>query len=155
PAGLVLPDKQHYQRWPANLHQQVLVSTGRGKAPRSCAPKRTAGNLIMQEGLHKIVSSEETIVAISTPLGHSGLGVLRMSGSQVLAIGRRFFQAHSGSGEFNHREAIVGRWLDGRGEEIDEVVVTFFRAPHSYTGEDILEISAHGNPIILSQIVES
>ena len=109
----------------------------------------------MQEGLHKIVSSDETIVAISTPLGYSGLGVLRMSGSQVLAIGRRFFQSHSGGGEFNHREAIVGRWLDGCGEEIDEVVVTFFRAPHSYTGEDILEISAHGNPIILSQIVES
>ncbi len=109
----------------------------------------------MQEGLHKIVSSEETIVAISTPLGHSGLGVLRMSGSQVLAIGRRFFQAHSEPGEFHHREATVGRWLDGRGEEIDEVVITFFRAPHSYTGEDILEISAHGNPIILSRILES
>jgi tRNA modification GTPase len=109
----------------------------------------------MQEGLHKIVSSEETIVAISTPLGHSGLGVLRMSGSQVLAIGRRFLQAHSGLVEFNHREAIVGRWSDARGEEIDEVVVTFFRAPHSYTGEDILEISAHGNPIILARILES
>src|SRR5262245_58901640 len=109
----------------------------------------------MQEGLHKIVSVEDTIVAISTPLGHSGLGVLRMSGSQVLVIGRRFFEAHSGPAEFNHREAIVGRWLDGCGEEIDEVVVTFFRAPHSYTGEDILEISAHGNPIILSRILES
>jgi tRNA modification GTPase len=109
----------------------------------------------MQEGLHKIVSSEETIVAISTPLGLSGLGVLRMSGSQVLAIGRRFFEAHSKLVEFDHRKAIVGRWIDGRGEEIDEVVVTFFRAPHSYTGEDVLEISAHGNPIILSQILES
>lgn len=109
----------------------------------------------MQEGLHKIVSGEETIAAISTPLGHSGLGVIRLSGSQVLAIGNRFFRPNTAAAEFHHREALVGKWLDLNNEEIDEVLVTFFRSPHSYTGEDILEISAHGNPMILRRILET
>ena len=108
----------------------------------------------MQEGLHKIVSSEGTIAAVSTPLGHSGVGVVRLSGTQVLAIGKRFFRPNT-TAEFDHREALVGRWLDLNSEEIDEVVVTFFRSPHSYTGEDILEISAHGNPMILRRILET
>jgi tRNA modification GTPase len=109
----------------------------------------------MQEGLHKIVSSAETIVAISTPLGHSGVGVLRISGSQVPAIARRFFKPSRPGGQCVHREAVVGRWLDSAGEQIDEVVATFFQSPHSYTGEDVLEISAHGNPMILSRILET
>jgi tRNA modification GTPase len=109
----------------------------------------------MQEGLHKIVSSEETIAAVSTPLGHSGLGVVRLSGSQVLAIGKRFFRPNAASAGFDHRSALVGRWVDVNNQAIDEVVVTFFRTPHSYTGEDTLEISAHGNPAILRRILET
>lgn len=109
----------------------------------------------MLEGLHKIVCSDETIVAISTPLGHSGLGVIRMSGSLVLAIGRRFFRSGSAPEEFNHRRAVVGRWVDINGEVVDEVVVTVFRGPHSYTGEDCLEVSGHGNPAVLRRILET
>jgi tRNA modification GTPase len=109
----------------------------------------------MQEGLHKIVSIEDSIVAISTPLGRSGLGVVRLSGSQVQAVGRRFFRSYSPLEEFNHREAYVGKWVGLDGEEIDEVVVTTFRSPHSYTGEDVLEISAHGNPMVLRRILDT
>jgi tRNA modification GTPase len=109
----------------------------------------------MQEGLHKIVSSDETIAAVSTPLGHSGLGVVRLSGSMVLAINGRFFRPNTASAVIDHREALVGKWLGPNNEEIDEVVVTFFRGPHSYTGEDVLEISAHGNPTILQRILET
>lgn len=109
----------------------------------------------MQEGLHKIVSSEETIAAISTPLGHSGIGVIRLSGSKAEEIARRFFRPKGGCSAFSHRVALVGAWLDSADIELDEVVLTLFRAPHSYTGEDLLEISAHGNPIILRRILES
>jgi tRNA modification GTPase len=109
----------------------------------------------MREGLHKIVSSDETIVAISTPIGRSGIGVVRISGSHAHALAERFFKPSSPDFELNHRTAVVGSWVDSAGATIDEVVLTFFRAPHSYTGEDVLEISGHGNPLTLKRIVET
>ncbi len=109
----------------------------------------------MHEGLHRIVSSDETIVAISTPLGRSGIGVIRISGAAALSITNRFFKPHSTGCTVEHRTAVVGIWTSPSSEGLDEVVVTFFRAPHSYTGEDIVEVSAHGNPLILSRIVET
>jgi tRNA modification GTPase len=109
----------------------------------------------MQEGLHKIVSADETIVAIATPIGRSGIGVVRMSGSAAGSITQRLFRPHSANATPEHRRAIVGKWLDGDDDPIDEVVTTFFRSPHSYTGEDVVEISAHGNPLALKRIVES
>ena len=109
----------------------------------------------MREGLHKIVSDEETIVAISTPLGHSGIGVIRMSGQECVNVARRFFKPHSPNSDLQHRQVLVGTWNDVNSSEIDEVIVTFFRAPHSHTGEDVIEISAHGNPLGLRRIVDS
>src|SRR6266704_3030148 len=108
----------------------------------------------MREGLHKIVSSDETVVAISTPLGRSGIGVVRISGAEAAALALRFFRPHSAP-VLEHRTASVGTWLDSRGDKIDEVIVTFFRAPHSYTGENVVEISGHGSPLALKRIVES
>jgi len=109
----------------------------------------------MREGLHKIVSSDETIVAISTPLGHSGIGIIRMSGPDANAIARRFFRSHSPDPKFEHRSAVFGTWTNANGEQVDEVVVTAFHSPRSYTGEDVIEVSAHGNPLILQRIVET
>jgi tRNA modification GTPase len=109
----------------------------------------------MFEGLHKIVSMDETIVAISTALGNSGLGVIRISGGDAERIAALFFKPNSTSGKFVHQKSAVGRWLGVNGEELDEVVVTLFRAPHSYTGEDTIEISGHGNPLVLRRIVET
>ena len=110
----------------------------------------------MREGLHKIVSSDETIVAISTPLGRSGIGVIRLSGPSVRSITERFFKPHHGATLLlEHRAALVGAWLGSDGDPIDEVVVTFFRGPQSYTGEDVVEISGHGNPVTLGRIVAS
>jgi tRNA modification GTPase len=109
----------------------------------------------MFEGLHKIVSMDETIVAISTPLGHSGLGVIRMSGADAERIAERFFRPQSPSAKLVHQKSVVGRWCGASGEELDEVVVTLFRSPHSYTGEDTIEISGHGNPLVLRRIIET
>lgn len=109
----------------------------------------------MREGLHKIVSADETIAAISTPLGRSGIGIVRMSGRDAESIANRLFKSNSLRSVLEHRTADVGTWISVTGEEIDEVVVTLFRAPQSYTGEDVVEISGHGNPFILARIVES
>src|SRR5207247_6162562 len=89
----------------------------------------------MREGLHKIVSSDETVVAISTPLGRSGIGVVRISGAEAAALALRFFRPHSAP-VLEHRTASVGAWLGSRGDEIDEVVVTFVRSADYYTGGD-------------------
>src|SRR5438445_2192034 len=91
----------------------------------------------MREGLQKIVSSDETIAAISTPLGRSGIGVVRMSGREAAAITSRLFKSNSPNSVLEHRKAQVGAWMSVTGEEIDEVVVTLFRGPESYTGEDV------------------
>jgi len=109
----------------------------------------------MRQGLQRIVSSDETIVAISTPLGRSGIGVIRLSGAAAFSIARKFFKPNSAQLEFEHRQAVVGVWEEPSGECLDEVVVIFFQSPQSYTGEDVVEISGHGNPMILGRIVES
>lgn len=104
----------------------------------------------MREGLQKVLSSDDTIVAISTPVGRSGIGVVRLSGSQAASIGNQFLKL---KGSLDHQRAVVGQWQGPNGDVVDDVVVVFFQAPHSYTGEDVLEISAHGNPFILNRIV--
>jgi tRNA modification GTPase len=106
----------------------------------------------MREGLQKVVPTDDTIVAIATPHGRSGIGVVRISGKQAEPIAARLFKART---SLIHRESTPGHWVDANGSVIDEVVATLFKAPSSYTGEDVLEISAHGNPLILSRIVDS
>src|SRR5215471_8375650 len=109
----------------------------------------------MLEGLHKIVSTEDTIAAISTPVGRAGIGIIRMSGSEARSITERFFQPFGALRDLHHREALVGRFFDSHGESLDQVVVTYFQAPHSYTGEDVVEISGHGNPEVLKRLLDS
>ena len=75
----------------------------------------------MLEGLHKIVSSDETIVAISTPIGRSGIGVVRISGMEASVIANRFLRTASADSVLEHRRAVVGMWLDGN-VKVDEVV---------------------------------
>src|SRR5438132_1166282 len=106
----------------------------------------------MREGLQKIVSLNETIVAISTAMGRSAIGVVRVSGSNALDIAGLSFRS---SAPLEHRRAVLGIWLDETGDPLDEVVITAWQAPHSYTGEALIEISAHGNPMILQRIVQS
>jgi tRNA modification GTPase len=109
----------------------------------------------MREALQRVVSSDETIVAISTPFGRSGIGVIRLSGPAAISITQKFFNARSAGTSLEPRRAIVGTWTTPSGECLDEVVVTLFHAPHSYSGEDVVEISAHGNPLSLGRIVET
>lgn len=93
-----------------------------------------------------LFSTADTIVAVATPAGHSGLGVVRMSGLEAASIAQRLTGR---SGSFEPRHATLSRVPD-----VDQVVVTWFAAPHSYTGEDVIEISGHGSPWLLQAIVE-
>ena len=98
---------------------------------------------------------EDTIVAVSTPPGVGGLGIVRLSGKKALAVARRIFRAKTRPGRgFPVRRPILGSVLDEAGKEVlDEAFLTFFRAPHSYTREDVVELSCHGSPVILEEIV--
>ena len=95
-------------------------------------------------------STDDTIVAIATPPGRGGIGVVRVSGPGAAGIAR----ALSGRDAFEPRHATFVRLHNGS-TSIDQAVVTFFPAPHSYTGEDVAEISAHGSPVLLRTIVDA
>lgn len=95
-------------------------------------------------------STTDTIVAVATPPGHGGIGIVRLSGTEAAAIAGRLIGR---TRAFAPRMASVGT-VRAAGLAIDEVVVTWFQAPASYTGEDVVEIGAHGSPVVLKQIVE-
>jgi tRNA modification GTPase len=96
-------------------------------------------------------STDDTIVAIATPPGRGGIGVVRVSGTNAKTIGSRLLER----GELQPRRATFTRALDADGVAIDQVVATLFSAPASYTGEDVVEISAHGSPLLLTTIVRA
>ena len=98
--------------------------------------------------------SDDTIAAISTPPGRGGIGVVRLSGPASLGIATSIFRAESG-GETLPNRAQFGRAIDAvTGEIVDEVILTYFKSPRSYTGEDVVEISCHGSPIILMRVLQ-
>ncbi|MBI1823993.1 MAG: tRNA uridine-5-carboxymethylaminomethyl(34) synthesis GTPase MnmE [Nitrospirae bacterium] len=101
-------------------------------------------------------SDEETICAISTPLGNGGIGVIRLSGTKAITIGDRVFQSSQNiflQDAPTHR-IFYGKILDPRSKVIlDEVIVSLMRAPKSYTAEDVLEFSCHGNLRSLRKIL--
>ena len=99
-----------------------------------------------------LVHLDDTIVALSTPPGRGGIAVVRLSGPEARHIAAPLLRLRHPL-EAGH--AIFGELIDeSSGERIDEVVATFFERPHSYTTEDIVEISAHGSPVVLEYIVE-
>jgi tRNA modification GTPase len=102
----------------------------------------------------KAPSPDDTIVAISTPPGPGGLGVVRLSGDRALEIAGTFFRpVRTGSG-FPERRAVLGVLVEpGKNEPFDEAVVTAFRAPRSFTREDVVEISCHGSQVVLEEVV--
>jgi tRNA modification GTPase len=92
----------------------------------------------------------DTIVAISTPPGRSGLGVVRVSGARAREIAAQFLTPV----ELHPWQAHLANLLDSTGHPIDQAVITFFEKPRSYTAEDLIEISCHGSPVVLRHAVE-
>lgn len=93
----------------------------------------------------------DTIVAIATPPGRGGIGIVRLSGPEAARIAGELTGV---ADPFEPRRATLAR-VAGPSGAIDRVLVTSFPAPHSYTGQDVVEISAHGSPVLLQQIVSS
>lgn len=107
-----------------------------------------------------VFSTTDTIVAIATPPGRGGIGVVRVSGPDAHTLAR---ELTTHSTPFTPRFATVTKiraadatpapWEGERTRSIDEVLVTYFPGPASYTGDDVIEVSAHGSPVILRSIV--
>ncbi len=98
-----------------------------------------------------------TVAAISTPLSASGLGVIRISGEEAVAVGEKMFRSFKGGkllSEMGGYSCAYGRVFDAEGD-IDEAVATVFRAPKSYTGEDTVEFSCHGSPAMLKRVLRT
>jgi tRNA modification GTPase len=95
----------------------------------------------------------DTIVALATPIGRSGIGVIRLSGSDSIEIVSKLFRAEEDS--LIPRQAHLRTLFDSDAvEAIDEAIVTWFKAPHSFTGEDVVEISCHGSQVVLRQVID-
>ena len=107
---------------------------------------RTSSNMILAT----------TIAAISTPPGKGGVAIIRISGPSALEIGRKIFRPMSGKdiSEMGVRRQIYGRIFKS-GSVIDDGMLTYFKAPNSYTGEDTVEISCHGGMLISASVLES
>jgi tRNA modification GTPase len=108
------------------------------------------------------VNLDDTIVAVATPPGRGGIGVVRLAGPRARAIAEPMLRLKR---ELEAGRAVFGEVVEPGGAEtpalqehpdprIDEVVVTYFAKPHSYTTDDVIEISAHGSPVVLRHIVE-
>ncbi|MGO9636682.1 MAG: tRNA uridine-5-carboxymethylaminomethyl(34) synthesis GTPase MnmE [Terracidiphilus sp.] len=106
-------------------------------------------------------SNTDTIAAVSTPPGRGGIGIVRLSGSEAASIAAQLVRLQQ---PLEHGRARLADVLDAPGElavpdsssdagRIDEAVITFFGAPHSYTGEDLVEIAAHGSPVVMELLL--
>jgi tRNA modification GTPase len=96
-------------------------------------------------------SPDDTIVAIATPPGRGGIGVVRVSGPTAVAVARAIRLSDD---ELTPRHATFSR-IRAAHALADQAIVTWFPAPHSYTGEHVVEISAHGSPMLLGEIVKA
>jgi tRNA modification GTPase len=96
----------------------------------------------------------DTIAAVATPVGEGGIGIVRLSGSDALPILRRLFRPHQGSDQYRPQQMRYGRLVDQHDVTVDEGLAVYFRAPHSYTREDVVEIHGHGGALTLRRALE-
>jgi len=109
-----------------------------------------AVRLIVEPSHFSSLNLRDTIVAIATPPGRGGLGIVRLSGTGARNIAAQLLSTV----EWSPRVAHLTQLLDRDRRVIDQVMVTFFQAPRSYTAEDVVEISCHGSPVVLRHAVE-
>ena len=96
----------------------------------------------------------DTLAAISTPLGEAGIGIVRLSGPLAWAIAGRLFRPHRPRPTWQSHRLYLGHIVDPQGDIIDEVMVTFMRAPYTYTREDVVEINCHSGYGVLRRILD-
>ena len=96
---------------------------------------------------------DDTIIAISTPPGRGGLGIIRLSGDQSRPIAEAILRFPRPA-EWHSWQAQLATLVDSQGHAIDQVVATFFAKPRSYTAEDVIELTCHGSPVLLRHAVD-
>ncbi len=101
------------------------------------------------------MKNEDTIAAISTPMGQAGIGIIRISGPRSLAIAKRIFRPKRNIQSLESHRLYLGMILDpDKGEIVDEALLSYMQAPHTYTREDVVEINSHSGYLVLSKILE-
>ena len=103
--------------------------------------------------MHQLMGWDDTIVALATPPGVGAIGVIRLSGEKAIDIANNLFPSKNLAEQASHA-AHVGLLQEGN-RILDEVVVTLFKCPRSYTGEDVVEISCHGSPYVQRQVIDA
>ena len=101
-----------------------------------------------------MINQLETIAAIATPIGEGGISVIRLSGSNAITLAEKCFFGKKISEQQTHT-AHFGKIRNSNGVIIDEVVLTLFKSPRSYTGEDTVEISCHGGVLVTQAVLET
>jgi tRNA modification GTPase len=101
--------------------------------------------------LGKLAGWADTIVALATPPGIGAIGVIRVSGPEAFGIVSRLFAGKDLISQPSHT-LHLGLLVEGE-EQLDEAIVSLFRGPRSYTGEDVIEISCHGSPVVLERVI--
>ena len=95
----------------------------------------------------------DVIIALATPAGSGAISVVRLSGKKSVEIAAKVFKSKSDILTAETHTVHYGKIVNATGETIDDVLLTVFREPHSYTGENSVEISSHGNPLIAEKII--
>ena len=98
------------------------------------------------------MSLDDTIAAISTAVGEGAIAVVRVSGAEAMNVASQIFRGSIPPEKMQPRQSYFGEVFDGTGA-IDRVLLTLFRGPHSYTGEDVVEVSCHGGILVTSKIL--
>jgi tRNA modification GTPase len=109
----------------------------------------------MEKSFGYLSDTEDTITAISTPFGESGIGIVRISGKKAISIADKIFKGEISPRQAESHKANYGKIISPDStQEIDEVYLTVFNSPKSYTKEDLVEISCHGSPYVLYRVLE-
>ena len=97
---------------------------------------------------------EDTIIAVSTPPGYGGIGIVRLSGRDALKIAESLFRPKRTVSKIPPRRAVFGNLMNFETKTtFEEAYLLYFQAPHSYTREDVIEISCHGSPTVIEEVV--
>ncbi len=101
-----------------------------------------------------MTSSDTTIVAVATPPGQGGVGIVRLSGPEARAIALALFTPERGPAPLRSHQLVYGEARDPRsGVLLDDCLLCYMAGPHSYTGEDVIEFHCHGSPVVLERLV--
>ncbi|NLH47946.1 MAG: tRNA uridine-5-carboxymethylaminomethyl(34) synthesis GTPase MnmE [Myxococcales bacterium] len=95
----------------------------------------------------------DTIAALATARGRAGVAIVRLSGPDALAIGRKFFRPHTPAHTPPPRQMVLGTVLDGEKQPLDEALFVYFPAKSSYTAEPVVEFHLHGSPVVVETLL--